>query len=237
MSEKNQRIKAKAVIVDTDGTLIDTTKRFYFVFNELLKGLEREPLGWEKFLERYIADTLDDLVAPSQEGGREERLHEFWLEFLRRYRAVDVAEDQLIPGVKETLANISDAGVPIAVITSCIVPSDQLREELARYGLSEFVDAVVTGDDAIDDLNKKHHFSKRGIFRLAAKKLDVAPRNCIVVGDYWNDVRDGKAIGAKTVAVLTGLMRRELLMKAKPDAIIESIRYLPKVVAFEVSEP
>ncbi len=237
MTEKNPKIKAKAVIVDTDGTLIDTTKRFYFVFNELLRGLGRESLGWEKFLERYIADTLDDLVAPSQEGEQEERLHEFWLEFLRRYRAVDVAEDQLIPGVREVLANISGVGVPIAVITSCIVPSDQLREELARYGLSEFVDAVVTGNDAIDDLNKKHHFSKCEIFRLAAEKLGVAPQDCIVVGDYWNDVRDGKTIGAKTVAVLTGLMRRELLMKAEPDAIIESIRNLPKVVTFEVSKP
>ncbi|MEA1904642.1 MAG: HAD family hydrolase [Candidatus Hadarchaeota archaeon] len=237
MTEKNPRIKAKAAIIDTDGTLIETTKRFCFVFNKLLRERGREPLGWEKFLERYIADTLDDLVAPSQEGGREEMLHEFWLEFLRRYRAVDVAEDQLIPGVKEVLADISGTGIPIAVITSCIVPSDQLREELARYGLSEFVDTVVTGDDAIYDLNKEHHFSKREIFRLAAEKLGVAPQDCVVVGDYWNDVRDGRAIGTKTVAVLTGLMRRELLMKAEPDAIIESIRDLPKVVTFEVSRP
>jgi phosphoglycolate phosphatase len=236
MTEQKSKIKAKAVIVDTDGTLIDTTKRFYFVFNELLKKLRGESLGWEKFLERYIADTLDDSVAPPQEGKREEVLHEFWLEFLRRYRAVDVAEDQLIPGVREVLANISGAGVPIAIITSCIVPSDQLREELAGYGLTEFVDTVVTGDDAIDDLNEQHHFSKCEIFRLAAEELGIAPQDCVVVGDYWNDVRDGKAIGAKTVAVLTGLMRRELLMKAEPDAIIESIRDLPKVVTFEVSK-
>ena len=233
MTKKPPKIKAKAVILDTDGTLIDTTKRFYVVFNELLKEHGKEPLEWEKFLQRYIADTLDDLIVSSREGDREERLHEFWLEFLRRYRAVDVSEDRLIPGVREVLSNISQTGTPIAVITSCIVPSNQLREELARYGLSKFVDAVVTGDDAIDDLNKEHHFSKREIFKLAAERLGIDPRECVVVGDYWNDVRDGKAIGAKTVAVLTGLMRRELLLKAEPDAIIEGIHDLPKVVDFK----
>lgn len=233
MTKKPLKIKAKALIVDTDGTLIDTTKRFYFVFNELLKECGKKPLEWEKFLHQYIADTLDDLIVSPHESGREERLHEFWLEFLHRYRAVDVSEDRLIPGVSETLSNISQAGVPIAVITSCIVPSEQLREELAKYGLSKFVDVVVTGDDAIDDLNKEHHFSKREIFKLAAEKLGANPQECVVVGDYWNDVRDGKLIGAKTVAVLTGLMRRELLSKAEPDAIIEGIRNLPEIVNFE----
>lgn len=224
-------INAKAAIFDLDCTLVDTLKRFYDVFNEMLEEDGSKPLSWNEFLKGYIADTLDDIVAEPSNEGRERKLHEFWLEFLRRYRAGDPGS-KLIPGVREVFQKLHDAGVPIAVITSCIAPAAKIKEELASFGLDGFVSAIATGDDAIRDLDEKHHFSKVEILRLAAERLGVDPRECVVVGDYWNDVTGGKALGAKTVAVLSGLMRRGLLEKFEPDAILESVRDLPKVVKF-----
>lgn len=225
-------ITAKAAIFDLDCTLVDTLKRFYDVFNELFEERGSRALVWDEFLEHYVADTLDDVVAAPSNGERERKLHEFWLEFLRRYRASDPSGG-LIPGVREVFQKLHDVGVPIAVVTGCIAPTAKVREELANFGLDRFVSAIATGDDAIRELDEGHHFSKVQILRLAAEGLGVDPRECVVVGDYWNDVKDGKALGAKTVAVLTGLMRRELLEKFGPDAIIESVRELPKVVKFE----
>ncbi len=225
-------INAKAAIFDLDCTLVDTLKRFYDVFNEMLEEDGSKPLSWDEFLKGYIADTLDDVVAEPSNEGRERKLHEFWLEFLRRYRAGDPGS-KLIPGVREVFQKLHDAGIPIAVITSCIAPAAKVKEELASFGLDRFVSAIATGDDAIKDLDEKHHFSKVEILRLAAERLGVDPRECVVVGDYWNDVTGGKDLGAKTVAVLTGLMRRGLLEKFEPDAIVESVRDLPKVVKFE----
>jgi phosphoglycolate phosphatase-like HAD superfamily hydrolase len=227
-------ITAKAVIFDYDCTLVDTLKRFHDVFDQLLRERGDEPLGWDKFFKYYVADTLDDVITAPFNKERERKLHEFWLEFLRRYRADDPGS-KLIPGVKEVFQKLNNAGVPIAVITSCIAPKAQIKEELASFELDKFVKAIVTGDDAIKDLNG-HHFSKVEIFRLAAERLGVDLRGCVVVGDYWNDVRDGKVLGARTIAVLTGLMRRELLEKYGPDAIIESVRDLPKVVKFETQK-
>lgn len=224
-------ITAKAAIFDLDCTLVDTLRRFYDVFNQLLEERGSKSLVWDEFFKHYVADTLDDVVAASSNGARERKLHEFWLEFLRRYRAGDPG-GKLIPGVREVFQKLHDAGAPIAVITSCIAPSAKVREELASFGLDRFVSAIATGDDAIRDLDEGHHFSKVEILRLVAERLGVDPRECVVVGDYWNDVKGGKALGAKTVAVLTGLMRRGLLEKFGPDAIIESIRDLPKVVKF-----
>ncbi len=228
-------ITAKAVIFDYDCTLVDTLKRFYDVFNQLLRERGDEPFGWDEFLKYYIADTLDDVITAAFNKERERKLHEFWIEFLRRYRAGDPG-NKLIPGVREVFQKLNDAGVPIAVITSCIAPKAQIKEELASFGLDKFVKAIVTGDDAINDLNKQNHFSKVEILRLAAESLGVDPRDCVVVGDYWNDVRDGKVLGARTVAVLTGLMRRELLEKYGPDVIIKSVRDLQKVVKFETQK-
>lgn len=224
-------ITAKAAIFDLDCTLIYTLKRFHDVFNELLENRGDKTLQWDEFLEHYLADALDDLIAASSDREREQKLHEFWLEFLRKYRAVDPG-GKLIPGVREVFEDLHRAGIPIAVITSSIVPTVRLRKELASFGLDGFVKAVVSGDDVSEDLKAGHHFSKVEILMLGAERLGVDPRDCVVVGDYWNDVRDGKVLGARTVAVLSGLMRRELLEKYGPDAIIESVRDLPKVVKF-----
>ncbi len=225
-------ITAKAAIFDLDCTLVDTLKRFFDLFNELLVARGKKPLSRGKFFEIYVADTLDDLIAKSSDRERERKLHEFWMEFLHKYRDGD-PKGKLIPGVIEIFQYISEKGIPIAVITSCIVPAAKLRKELTRFGIGKFVMTIVTAHDVLKNLEAGNHFSKLEIFGLAAERLGVDPEDCVVVGDYWNDIRDGKAVGARTVAVLTGQMRRELLKKYGPDAMIESVRELPKVVDFK----
>jgi phosphoglycolate phosphatase-like HAD superfamily hydrolase len=225
-------IKAKALISDLDCTLVDTLDRFFEVFNEMLAERGKRRLSRDEFFDVYIADTLDDLIAGQSDREREKKLHGFWMEFLRRYRDGD-PNGRLIPGAAETFQDLSEKGVPIAVITSCIIPAAKLRKELAALGIGKFVKAIVTAQDVVRELEAGDHFSKVEILRLAAEKLGVDPRDCVVVGDYWNDIRDGRAIGARTVAVLTGRMRRELLEKYGPDAIIETIGELPEIVEFE----
>ena len=225
-------ITAKAAIFDLDCTLVDTLRRFFDLFNELLVARGKKPLSRGKFFEIYVADALDDLIAKSSDRERERKLHEFWMEFLHKYRDGD-PKGKLIPGVIEIFQDISEKGIPVAVITSCIVPAAKLRKELAGFGIGKFVMTIVTAHDVLKSLEAGNHFSKLEIFGLAAERIGVDPEDCVVVGDYWNDIRDGKAVGAKTVAVLTGQMRRELLKKYGPDAIIESVRDLPKVVEFK----
>jgi len=225
-------ITAKAAIFDLDCTLVDTLRRFFDLFNELLVAREKKPLSWDKFFEIYVADTLDDLIAKPSDRERERKLHEFWMEFLHKYRDGD-PKGKLIPGVIEIFQDLSEKGIPIAIITSCIVPAVKLRKELAKFGICKFVKTIVTAHDVLEDIEAGDHFSKLEIFGLAAERLGVDPMDCVVVGDYWNDMRDGKAVGAKTVAVLTGQMRRELLEKYRPDTIIESVRDLSKVIYFK----
>ncbi len=226
-------IKAKAVVFDTDGTLIDTTKRFFTVFNRMLQKHGKKPIDWKNFYMRYCKDTLDDIVAPKKTKDRKEFLHRFWIEFLSEYRFIHADGDALIHGVDKLLKKISDKGALIAITTSCIVPSNKLGRELSKYDIRKFANAIVTGADAIKALNEGHHFSKKEIFELAMKKLSVAPRDCVVVGDYWSDIKAGKELGTKTVAVLSGSMERDTFEKLKPDAIIDSVKDMLKVVNFE----
>jgi phosphoglycolate phosphatase len=54
--------------------------------------------------------------------------------------------------------------------------------------------------------------------------------DCIIVGDSVNDVRAGKAAGARTVALLSGLFLREELIKECPDLILPDVSELPEYI-------
>jgi phosphoglycolate phosphatase len=54
--------------------------------------------------------------------------------------------------------------------------------------------------------------------------------DCIIVGDSVNDVRAGKAAGARTVALLSGLFQREELTKECPDLILTDVSMLPDYI-------
>lgn len=228
-------IKAKAAIFDTDCTLVDTFERFFEVFNAMLEKRGKPRLSWESFYQRYVEDSLDEVVVTAGEKPKKAFLHQFWMDFLRRYREKN-PNGKIYPGVKKLLEELHKRSVPMAAITSCIVPPTELRKELDELGIGDFFMAVATAHDVMKNLKRGHHFSKVEILGKAAKRLGVNTKDCVVVGDYWNDIQAGKKVGAKTVGVLAGFMRRSLLEKYCPDAIIDSIKDLSTVVEFETKK-
>ena len=54
-----------------------------------------------------------------------------------------------------------------------------------------------------------------------------------MVGDYVTDIRSGKAMGLKTIALLSSRVSLEIIEKEEPDVIIESINNLPQFVFCE----
>ncbi len=60
--------------------------------------------------------------------------------------------------------------------------------------------------------------------------FDVEMCSCIIAGDSVNDVRAGKAAGAGTVAVLSGLYQCEELVKECPDLILKDVTALPRYI-------
>jgi hypothetical protein len=51
-----------------------------------------------------------------------------------------------------------------------------------------------------------------------------------MVGDTEADVGAGRLTGVRTVAVLSGIRNRDLLLRAGPDFLLEDIRELPLIV-------
>ena len=86
-------------------------------------------------------------------------------------------------------------------------PNQVIQKELDYLGISQYFTHVVT---ALDTSKPKP--SPEALIQCV-EALDVEMCDCIIAGDSVNDVRAGKAAGARTVAVLSGLYDMKNLPK------------------------
>ncbi len=97
------------------------------------------------------------------------------------------------PGVREILGFFKERGVRMAVASSS--RREQIRLNLARAGLTDYFDAVVSGEDVVCGKPDP------AIFRAAAEQLGLAPEECYVFEDSFNGVRAGHAAGCRTIMI------------------------------------
>jgi sugar-phosphatase len=107
---------------------------------------------------------------------------------------VDVADITAAPGAPGLLAELDRLGLPWAVVTSADPPLARTR--LAAAGIRPAL--LVTIDDV-----RAGKPDPEG-YLLAARKLGVDPRRCLVVEDAEAGVTAGRAAGA-VVAALKGV--------------------------------
>lgn len=207
--------KIKAVLFDLDGTLIDTRKRFYLVFKELLEEFSSHSINPVRFRELYSKNELDKILIGIK--------HKFIPEFLRRYQHFSIPSEKPLDGVRETLRTLKQKSLKIGVVTGRISPFERVLLELARHDLSQYIDVIITKLPFIDSYPVDHLLWKTNEIREAAKKLKVRPSECLLVGDHVYDILSGKAVGASTIAVLTGGARKGVLLSARPDAVFPNI--------------
>jgi beta-phosphoglucomutase len=167
----------KAVIFDLDGVIVSTDEFHYRAwarfaneegfpfsrdFNERFRGVSR-------------AECLEIFL---QENGRSASTEEKE-EMLNRknsyYREMlgDLSPCDILPNVIEVLSWLSEKKIPIAIGSS----SKNTAQILEKIGLSDTFQAVVDGNQILRSKPDPE------VFLLAAKQLQVAPENCLVVED------------------------------------------------------
>lgn len=217
-------IKVRALLLDLDGTLVDSS--------EALKDAGRAgfvALGMSDFNDDKVAFevarrleqdvAIDDLFSEFHRGKEvEER---FLPAYLDAYYSAVMCKGRPFPKTKETLQVLSTR-FPLALITLRYVMREQIIDELKHLGLRRFFRVVVTTLDV-----EKPKPSPEALL-VAARKLRVPITNCAIVGDSIVDIQAGKAAGAKTIAVTTGLFTRRELEAQKPDLILENLAFLPR---------
>jgi phosphoglycolate phosphatase len=214
LSEK--KLKAKAILFDLDGTIVDSRDAYVEAARTAFEGLGQAlpsnliALEIPRRLEQNL--PLDGIVNTN--------VRKFLNFYLVCYYKVTKIRTKPIPNVHGTLEMLSRK-LKLALITMRFVPKTAIWEDLTKFGLAKYFTYITT---ALDTHKPKP--SPEALIKTA-QALDVNICDCLFVGDSIIDVQAGKAAGAMTIAVLSGLFSYEALSREKPDLILNDVTEIP----------
>jgi phosphoglycolate phosphatase/pyrophosphatase PpaX len=210
-------LKVKGILIDLDGTIVDSKQ----AYAEAAK-IAFETMGQETFDTKLVTEipkrleqnlSVNDIL-----NGIDPQ--KFLDTYRKAYYQITGAKTMLIPNIASTIRKLSEKTI-LALITMRYVPKKQIIEELEKFGLAKYFQYITT---ALETRNPKP--SPEALIKCA-KNFGIQTHECIIVGDSIADIKAGKAAGAKTVAVLSGIFSREELKREHPDLILENINQLP----------
>ena len=216
MCEKG--LKVKGIFLDLDGTIVDSKGAYIEAAKIAFEAIGQRAPENEVALE--IPRRLEQgLVVTDLTNGYTKK---FLKVYFQTWYSVSHEKTKLMPNVLATLETLS-LKAKLALITMRRTPTQTIIKELECFGIAKYFTHVVT---ALDTCPKP---SPEALIKCM-KALDVEMCSCIIAGDSVNDIRAGKAAGAGTVALLSGLFQCEELMKECPDLILKDITALPEYI-------
>ncbi len=196
---------ARAVLLDIDGTLIDSN------------ALHAE--AWQRAFDHFGVQADFDTVLHQIGKGGDQLLPVFlsqaqqkefgeeiqkWRKdlFMREY----LSRIKPFPRVRDLVLAIQRTGKKIAIASSAS------GEELEKYKRIAHVEDLIEANTTSEDAEESK--PEPDIFAVALKRLKVSAEEALSVGDTpWDAIASGK-IGVRTIGVMSGGWKREELEQA-----------------------
>ena len=183
----------KVVLLDIDGTLMDTNYLHTEAFTRAFKDLGLEPPP-HAAIHRQIGKGADKFL-PDFVGGDEATAERIDQRHGEIYREIQ-QQGYPLPGARELLASLKERGLAVWLASSA------KPEELEFHQQALEADRKVAGVVASGDVEEAK--PEPDVFAETLKRAGCAPEDAIVVGDTAWDVVAARKTGLRTVAVLTG---------------------------------
>ena len=182
----------RAVFFDLDGTLVDTAPDMVSALQDLQRDMGVEPVAYA--LGRSTVSNgamgLLGLAFPEESILPDGPL---MCEFIARYKSRVCEESAVFPDLEALLLALDEATIPWGVVTN--KPAHLTIPIMDQLQLAERSACIVSGDTLPT--------RKPGPATLihACELAQVAPEDCIYVGDAARDIEAGANAGMATVAV------------------------------------
>ncbi len=219
------------VLIDVDGTLVDSVPDLAYCVDEMMRRLGLPERG-EAAVRQWVGNGVERLVkralTNSLDGEPEAALYERALAvFVELYAENTSKRSQLYPGVREGLDYLRRRGFRLGSVTN---KAARFTLPLLRdLGVRDYFEIVVSGDT----LPQKKPDPAPLLY--AARELGAAPARSLLIGDSRSDVKAARAAGFRVVCVSYGYNHGEDIRDYHPDAVIDSLAELPRLLDSEAA--
>ena len=211
--------KPGMILIDVDGTMVDSVPDLAFCVDEMMRQLGRKPWG-EARVRDWVGNGVERLVRRALIGQLDGEPDESEFEraypiFLDLYADNTSKRSVLYPGVREGLDYLGAAGFPLGCVTN---KAEQFTVPLLKdLGIHDKFAIVVSGDTL--EYSKPHPAP----LLHAAKFFKVEPADALMVGDSISDVKAARAAGFMIACVPYGYNHGADIRTAKPDLLIDTL--------------
>ena len=208
-------------LFDVDGTLVDTTLLHVVAYRKAYAAVTGHVIPDALIVQRFGMPATkghDIVLRAAGVVYSDAMISEIVVEH-QAFFAAETKKARIIAfnGVVELLQLLKTQGNVLGVVTGNFQkPTENI---LANAGLLSFF-SFLSCDSGHDD---RIAIVKRGI--ALGRKYGITG-TAIVVGDTPSDVRAGKAAGAATVAVATGVFSVADLKKEKPTMVVKNLQQI-----------
>ena len=216
----------QTVLFDLDGTLVDSVPDLAAAIDEMLRALQRPPVGEAK-VRLWVGNGAAMLVRRALAGGTKDAsvagLDEAEVEramaiFFAAYQDCNGVHSRVYESVEPLLAVLADRGSRLGVVTN--KPARFTGPLLEQMGLAHYFGVTVSGDS----LSTKK--PDPAPLAYALEKLGGAAVDCLMVGDSVNDIQAARAAGMPVVAVSYGYNHGRDVREEGADLVVDSLREL-----------
>ncbi|MEB5963197.1 phosphoglycolate phosphatase [Comamonas testosteroni] len=211
-------LELDAVMVDLDGTMVNTLGDFAEALNRMLADLQLPGIAPQvienmvgKGSEHLIRSVLAHVQAPNIDA----LYPRAWQRYEHHYLAINGQFADVYPGVAEGLQALQSLGLRMACLTN--KPLSFAEPLLAAKGLDGFFDCVFGGDS----------FARKKPDPLplveTCKALGSEPARTLMVGDSSNDAQAAHAAGCPVVLMTYGYNHGQPITAVEARAHLDSL--------------
>ena len=214
------------VLIDVDGTLVDSVPDLAFSIDLMMQDLGMPKRGEEK-VRHWVGNGIERLVKrallDSLDGEPDEALFDRALPLFRSHYTVNNStRSQLYDGVRQGLDYLLRSKYRMGCVTN--KASEFTHPLLRDLDIADYFEVIICGDDTPkikpDPLP----------LLTAAQRLQVDPQHSLMLGDSSNDVKAARAAGFQIICTSYGYNHGEDIRRYGPDAVIDSMIELEKYI-------
>ena len=214
----------KGVFFDLDGTLFDTAPELSIATNQMLKDLDLKELESD-IIKNFIGRGADNLIRQSILHSSQKDPEVFFKEARKlfdKYYLLNTAQSLPYDGVEEALIELKNKKLSLACVTN--KPKIFTHMILEKSRLISYFDLVVSGDT----VSRKKPDAMP--LQYSCDKLDLEPKQAIMVGDSCNDIDAGFSAGTFVITVPYGYQYGQSIESDKVDLAIKNLNDLITII-------